>query len=202
MALRQQFSTTIYSWDGTMSAEVLFLPRADMAIPESDDAQYFRSVMDTLGPEFVAPVVARNPERGLAVFLQASEGSRGVFRDFVGSARHLQESAFLQLDSLTPTHEYEDFAKELLSSSRIPIEESPLSGVPLGDLFSRASKASPLGLGALVGWLIAGNTPMLLLWVPIGIIIIRSSAGIGRGLEEGLYARIKKLFTPQRTRKR
>lgn len=216
MPLRQQFSTTIYSWDGEMSAEVLFLPKTDMAIPDTNDPQwrfpsdeYLKSVVQAFDPAFLAPVQAHNLEYGLAAFLEAANTENAnVWNANLSKAAvnaplpiALDALGFLRSGVQALSPEYLDFAKELLSSSRIPIEESPLSGIPLGELFSRASKASPTGLGAFIGWIIAGNTPLLLLWVPVGIILVRGAVGIGKGLEEGLQARIKKLFTPHRARK-
>ena len=97
-----------------------------------------------------------------------------------------------QSKSLEPSDDYVRFAKELLESSRIPFEEPPLTGATLGEL---VPKASPTGLGALVGWTVVGSTPKLLVSIPAGIIIVRCAVGVGRGLEEGLHARIKKFFT-------
>lgn len=211
MPLRQQFSTTIYSWDGEMSAEVLFLPKADMATPDTNDPEdLVRSVAEAFDPDFLARVHARNLELGLATFLaSANLDSRDIWRIITQTQMapiRFDVPEFLPLDPKL-IDEYVNFAKELLSSSRIPIEESPLSGISLGELFSSASKASPTSLGAMIGWIIAGHhTPLLLLSVPAGIILVRSAVGIAKGLEkgfeEGLHAQIKKLFTPHRARKR
>lgn len=105
---------------------------------------------------FLAPVQAHNLEYGLATFLEAANTENtdnwnaNVWKANLSKAAvnpplpiALDAPGFLRpgVQALSP--EYLDFAKDLLSSSRIPIEESPLSGIPLGELFPRASKASP-----------------------------------------------------------
>jgi hypothetical protein len=187
MGLRQHFSTTIYSRDGSLSAEVLFLPRADVL--ETVEIKDSESALRSLDSTLVARFQPSDPERALATFFAAVQAGGGVLRTWQ------QEVAVGQHKSLSPSSDHLGFAHELLKSSRIPFEESPLTGVSLEQLIA---KASPTGLGALVGWAVAGNTPFLFIYVPAGIIIVSCAVGIGGGLREGLQARIKKLFTGKR----
>jgi hypothetical protein len=184
MGLRQQFSTMIYSWDGTLAAEVLFLPRTD--IYEASEVQEPQSTLRSLDATLLAPFQPRDPSRAIATFLAAVQAGGYALQTWQ------REVAEGQTKSLEPSFEQMGFAQELLNSSRIPFEESPLKGVPLEKLIT---KASPTGLGALIGWAVAGNTPFLFIYVPAGIIIVRSAVGVGRALEEGLHVRIKRLFT-------
>lgn len=83
------------------------------------------------------------------------------------------------------------FAEYLISARIIPFEQSPLSAESLGNI---AASTSVTGVGAVVGYLIAGPTPLLLITVPAGIIICGAAAGVARGLEDGLRRRITRFI--------
>lgn len=126
MGLRQQFSTTIYSWDGTLSTEVIFLPRADF-LERVDDP---KSALNMLDAKFLAPFEPQDHVRALATFLAAVDAGGQVLKNWQ------QEVRGGQTTSLEPRGGYLGFASELLASPRIPFEESPLTGASLEQLIA------------------------------------------------------------------
>lgn len=55
-------------------------------------------------------------------------------------------------------------------------------------------KASGTGMGAFTGFVLAGDTPLLFILVPAGMILFGAAAGVARALEEGLRERVLKLI--------
>jgi hypothetical protein len=83
-----------------------------------------------------------------------------------------------------------EFARYLVVEPAVPFENSPLSGLSLHDI----AKSSGVAVGAYIGCVMAGNTPLLLVTVPAGMVICGVASGVAHGLEEMLYARIKDLM--------
>lgn len=53
------------------------------------------------------------------------------------------------------------------------------------------SEAGGVGVGTYAGWVIAGGAgPMLFAWVPAGMLLFGTAAGIAMGIQEGLRKRI------------
>ncbi len=83
------------------------------------------------------------------------------------------------------------FIEELIYGKHVIIENSPLSMESLANL---VNSATGVGLGAYIGFIIGGNTTLLLLTVPAGMVICGSAAGLSRALEKGLEKRLMKLL--------
>lgn len=78
---------------------------------------------------------------------------------------------------------------ELMSFERlIPFEESPLE---LESLAKLATTAIGAGLGAYIGFVVFGASPLLFIAVPAGIILCCAARGVGQGLEEGLTDKVR-----------
>ena len=90
------------------------------------------------------------------------------------------------------------FIEELMFGKHVIIENSPLSMESLANL---VNSATGVGLGAYIGFIIGGDTTLLLLTVPAGMVICGSAAGISRALEKGLEKRILKLLVKTRNNK-
>jgi hypothetical protein len=88
--------------------------------------------------------------------------------------------------------EYFEFAAYLAMTPVVPFENSPLSAESLGNLLT---KAGGYGVGAYIGFITGGTTPLLFITVPAGMVICGAAAGIGRGLEEGLRSRVRTLIS-------
>jgi hypothetical protein len=85
------------------------------------------------------------------------------------------------------------FAQQISFAQLIPFEESPLDLHSLGSIFS---KPTVLGIGALVGFAAVGfaATPLLLVTVPAGIVIVGAAKGVGEALEKGLADRLQRFM--------
>jgi hypothetical protein len=80
------------------------------------------------------------------------------------------------------------FAQQVAYAELIPFEGSLLRPHGLASIFA---SPSVLGIGALVGFVAAGGpTPLLLVTVPLGIVLVGAAKGIGEALETGLRGRI------------
>ena len=79
------------------------------------------------------------------------------------------------------------FAEQVSFDRVIPIEESPLSQESLAKL---ATTASGVGIGAFVGFVAFGSSPLLLITVPAGMIICGAAYAVGQALQEGFKERI------------
>jgi hypothetical protein len=78
---------------------------------------------------------------------------------------------------------------ELMSFERlIPFAESPLE---LESLTKLATTAGGAGLGAYIGFVVFGASPLLFIGVPAGIILCCAARGVGQGLEEGLRDKVR-----------
>ncbi len=84
------------------------------------------------------------------------------------------------------------FAEYVTYANVVPVEHSPLSLDSLGNLLaSRSGAAAGVGVGIMVA---GGPTPLLLVTVPLGMIIVGSAKGIADGLEDGFRYRIRRLM--------
>ncbi len=82
-----------------------------------------------------------------------------------------------------------DLAHRAVEDPLIPFEESPLDFASIASL---VSGASGVGIGAYVGFVVSGGTPLAIITVPGGMIIGGAAAGIGAALEKGLRYKILK----------
>lgn len=99
---------------------------------------------------------------------------------------------FQESNKLMLTNEFYKLAEYIAMSSFVPIENSPVQGKSLGEVFT---DSTGVVLGTYVGYIISGLTPMLVFWIPAGMIFFGAVSGIANGLSEGLRERIKTLIT-------
>jgi hypothetical protein len=83
-----------------------------------------------------------------------------------------------------------EFAQYLAFAPLIPVEHSPLEGLSLDKIVQTGGT----GVGAYIGIVVAGTTPLLFITVPVGMIICGAAAGVGLGLFKGLSDRISHLI--------
>jgi tetrahydromethanopterin S-methyltransferase subunit F len=86
-----------------------------------------------------------------------------------------------------------EFAEELLFGKHVIFENSPVSMESIADLVNRATDVG-VGIGACIGFIIGGDSALLLLTVPAGMVICGSAAGIAKALEMGLKERLLDIF--------
>lgn len=84
------------------------------------------------------------------------------------------------------------FAKDAAFADVIPFEQSPLEAT---SLVSTLIKGGGTGVGAFIGWVLAGPTPLLLITVPAGMILCGAASGVAAGLQQGLKERISRWLT-------
>lgn len=85
-----------------------------------------------------------------------------------------------------------DFAAYVLREPVVPFENSPLAADSILDI---VTKATGTGIGAYIGFVVAGNSPLLFVSVPAGMVICGAASGLAKGLEEGLRGRIRALIS-------
>jgi hypothetical protein len=84
------------------------------------------------------------------------------------------------------------FVEQAVFTNVVPFEESPLDLTSIATLIKQATG---VGLGAYVGFLVAGGpTPLLFLTVPAGMLIVGTAAGVAKALEVGLNYRLLRLM--------
>ena len=84
-----------------------------------------------------------------------------------------------------------DFLNYVSYAEVIPFEASPLDTKSLASV---VTSASGVGIGGYFGFIVSGGSPIAAITVPLGMIIGGAAAGVGRGLEEGLYERVLDLI--------
>jgi hypothetical protein len=89
--------------------------------------------------------------------------------------------------------EAEKFIQEVAAAKVVPFEQSPLDLQSLTALTSLA-KASTVGLGAWVGVVAAGPTPLVIITVPVGILLVGASAIVAKALGDGLAYKLRKVM--------
>jgi hypothetical protein len=78
---------------------------------------------------------------------------------------------------------------ELVREAIVPTEQSPLQGTPLSELVGHASAGS---VGAVLGYQAAPHSPLLLITVPAGIVLVGAAKGLGAGLNAGLRGLVER----------
>lgn len=95
------------------------------------------------------------------------------------------------------SREFEPYLR-FFNDSTVVIEQSPPSGLEWQLMVKSASSVT---IGTFVGLSIApSNSPLLLLTIPAGIIVVGTAIGISRGLENGLNKKIATLINRRRLR--
>lgn len=187
MPLLQTFETTILSAEHDFRGEILFIPnrsfrRPTLTAPGADA----HAVIHRLGFQEIGQINESQLENAIALLLASPYHLRAYLHD-PHSPAHFEYV----------TEEHRHFAREFATENLVPIEQSPLTTEALNKLIAQVPKG-PVGLGTLAGVYVAtGGTPMLLLWVPAGIILCCVAVGIGKGLQTGLQKKLQRLLRGQ-----
>lgn len=182
--IMQTLETTIYDEDGKYSLGCIVVPRRHMAdIKESDISDKIRE-MDfeiVMGVMDVSPDLLPFAVSSMVVGEQSNIDPLNIYRGITkstslkGLKKDLGEDVFV-------------FAEQVVSSQLIPFEQSPIALESLATLFSTSGG---VGVGAYAGWVIAGGAgPMLFAWIPAGMLLFGTAAGIAMGLQSGLRDKI------------
>ena len=175
----QTYETTIMSRDSEHAMQVLVVPKASM--PPMPDPLPVETVLKELELGKLAITDPSNLAHHLAVLF-----SPGLPQ--IELLQAMTTAVMAPIESYQPSGDDLRFA-ELMSFERlIPFEESPLE---LESLAKLATTASGAGLGAYLGFVVFGASPLLFIAVPAGIILCCAARGVGQGLEEGLRDRVR-----------
>ena len=170
MNISQLYETTIVDTDSGLDAHCVILPARSLQLPTEEN----ESILEALGLKFKG----RIPPGQLQLFIHWLVSTGFVEEVSEGWAISLQKKE-------TPTREQLAFAEYLVCARTIPFENSPLSPESLGNIAT-----SGVAVGAFVGYVLAGHTPLLFLAVPAGMVLCGAAAGVGKALEEGLRERL------------
>jgi hypothetical protein len=197
----QYYETTIQDNDSNLSAHVIVVPRR--SLPESRVVLTGSMESETLEePEYLMrqlgfwPIREINPDQIpllLAALLSHVADLWGPITDTsFEAARYYNVTQILENPNAVPIPNADRAFAEYLSFERlIPFEQSPLDSLSLDQI----AKASGVTIGAYIGFVVAGPTPLLFLTVPAGMIICGAAAGIGAGLQTGLRQRLSSLIS-------
>ncbi|WP_156924476.1 hypothetical protein [Derxia gummosa] len=195
----QLYETTIRDNDSNLAFSFIVVPNrslteSDVRLTGSQSSELVSRddiFIEQLGLRPLQRLDPDNLENALAGLLANSAEIRQTLVDisFVASLEFHLDRLARGLDPRVGQQELQ-FARFLTEEAVVPFENSPLHGVSLQSL----SKASPYALGAYIGFVVSGSTPMLLLTVPAGIILCGAAAGIGEGLNRGLRDRLQYLL--------
>jgi PASTA domain len=179
MTIFQIYETTIMSKDSEHAMQVLVLPKTSM--PSMQTPVPVETVFKELELRKLAGTDPSNLAHHLAVLLSQDLPETDLFQAIATAVMEPQKSYQLSENDLR-------FA-ELMSFERIiPFEESPLE---LESLAKLATTASGAGLGAYIGFVVFGTSPLLFIAVPAGIVLCCAARGLGQGLEEGLRVKVR-----------
>ncbi len=102
------------------------------------------------------------------------------------------QGGLLQAEKVLLSNEFYRLAEYIAVAPLLPVENSPLQGKSLGEVLTNASGVP---FGAYIGYVIAGGlSPMLVFWVPAGMIFFGAVTGFANGLSEGLREKIKTMI--------
>lgn len=178
MNVIELYSNTLISKNGLLKASILTVP--SKCFNESEILQS-KSLFEAL--KIKTPIIKIRPHQlwdDMPKVIFYSEWSKEVSSD---SDQDSQVSFVPKWGR--------PFIEELIYGKHVIIENSPLSMESLANL---VNSATGVGLGAYIGFIIGGNTTLLLLTVPAGMVICGSAAGLSRALEKGLEKRLLKLL--------
>jgi hypothetical protein len=185
VTILQTYETTIMSRDSEHVMQVLVVPKASMPpLP-------VETVLKELKLGKLAITDPSNLAHHLAVLFSPELPQTDLLQA-------MTTAVMAPSESYQPSKDDVRFA-ELMSFERlIPFEESPLE---LESLAKLATTASGAGLGAYIGFVVFGASPLLFIAVPAGIVLCCAARGVGQGLEEGLRDKVREWLQGKKGKK-
>jgi hypothetical protein len=196
----QTYETVITSWDNEWQLTFLVIPRRSISASAA-----YRGEQVEITPEIVksgleakdipfggTPTDSRHWVENsvispLALMLIMQENGLGI-GEILRRGDTLLELSPEGWNSL-------EFVRGVIENSEIPFEQSPLEGKTIESLITKAGSAGG-AIGAYVGWIMAGNSPWLLITVPAGMILCGAASGVASGLNQGLKEKISHWLFP------
>ena len=177
MADIQIFETTIAARQSGYTFRFLTIPNRSLSSsPDSNATIAADTLKEALNLQSLQPIGSSALPAAIMAMVQA---------DISADVGHLQaQAAFNQyLNPVSPPPHLLAFAEEVAFAEIVPFEESPLSLVSLAGQVAGYAK-SPIAMGAFIGVLAGGMTPLLLVTVPAGIIICGAASAFAKVVDE------------------
>lgn len=193
----QFFDTTIVSIGAQLTARVVVVTQD--AIRDKSLLEDPFLLMDNLELRPVRDLDYISDLPSLLATVLTAEEHGEKFAEDKAEVRTLYETFRLRLESDRGYQFNEQalkMAEALAFGNLILFRESPLD---LHSLANIALKATGVGVGTYVGFVVSGGTLLALLTVPLGIIVCGAAMGVGKALEQGLNKRLLNLINPQQT---
>lgn len=190
----QMYETTIMADTSEHAAHLVVL--SSRYVSEYDANTHISSLLLDLGMRKITEVSASNLSRCLAILL-----SGAVLTDEFEKLLISASSGQIEVREGMTVVAASDlrFAEIVVFDDVVPIEQSPLKAEALVTLVTKATGA---GLGAFAGFVAFGDSPLLLITVPAGMIICGAAKGIADALESGLRDRLFELLKGKRKTKK
>jgi hypothetical protein len=200
MAILQIYESTIFSETTAHAFHLLVVPGRSFV--GQQDLNASGGLASDLGLVKLGPAYPDNLMPSIAALLQPEDSGVSVLESLLAAMRSQVPSPWSGIspppplaatDSWTPEYA---FAEQVAGTPMIPFENSPLTSESLINLLNKvtASSSGGVALGAYAGFVLAGSTPFLLLYIPAGMLIFGAAAGLGKALEEGLRVRLLKVL--------
>lgn len=184
MHIAQTYESTIVDAASGISAHVMVVPARSLPSPLPEDA---KDLFEQLGLR----LVARLRPAGLSMYVLSV-----LSPDPLHQPEDPDRPPIIKVPD-NVTAEQLEFAEYLTCARVVPFEESPLSAESIGSIVTKASGTS---IGAFMGFVVAGNTPLLFVFVPAGMILFGAAAGVASALEQGLRERVLKLIRGRKSK--
>jgi len=182
MNVAQLYETTIISDDSSHSARMVIVPHVG-ATASSDLAP--PDILQELGLRKIAELEPANLAHALAIVLSPSAEESEV------ESRLKEASSADSGRQLAVGSADRSFAEIIAFDDLVPFRQSPLKQEVLAKLVTHATGA---GVGAFVGFVAFGASPLLLVIVPAGMIICGAAKGVADALEQGLRDKLLALM--------
>lgn len=179
---RRSLPEFIFELEGSQGASNL--PLEDV-LPDQLGVQPLLRIESSALSGAIAALVSESPDLYQPIYDTSWEAAKHFYlQNFVSNPSLLR---------LSPAKQ--EFVDYLVASPIVPFENSPLGAASLFDI---VTKASAPGIGAYIGFVVSGNSPLLLITVPAGMVICGAASGVAKGLEEGLRSKVKSLISKKR----
>jgi hypothetical protein len=184
MPLQQVYETTIYDETGTFGFSALTIPARTYPPPNPQNHQTQSSAEWAMVYVFGGDPRDYHP---MSFSVQPGEILTGTEGD--GIPQVIARGIFYSLlkgykPKLATQALAREFASKMAAAQLIPFEESPLAALALDKIAINAAKHGPVAIGTTIGMITGGNSMLLLITVPAGIILCGAAASLVKWMDE------------------
>jgi len=181
MEISQVYETTVADRISNHAVRFLIIPHKDLSASiRHNDPAAMDALEDVLGLQGIRSISASDLPKTIAGMLLA-DSEDAAFQKLQAKAvlDHILQTAPSPTTTAAATPELLAFAEHVAFSTLVPFEESPLGLVSLASKAAALSK-NGVALGAFIGVVAGGATPLLLLTVPTGIILCATAVAFAK----------------------